>query len=94
MVTGDTRVPILIGSITLEEITHPFGLITTLSDQSLFGSQKSALSVALRADKAIAAKVPTGGEGRVAPILALAVGNEAGQTIPKLPRVVPDTLRP
>jgi len=74
VVTGDVRVPILVGSITLEEMTHPFGLITTLRDQSLFGYGSAVLSDALRADATIEATVPSAGQNQAGPTLALPIG--------------------
>lgn len=71
VVKDDTRAPILIGSITLEKMTHPFGLITTLRDGSPPVSARSTLDSALRAEKAINAIVPSAGKIQVGPVLAL-----------------------
>ncbi len=74
VIAGDTQVPLLVGSITLEEMTHPFGLINTLRDQNLFGYGSLAFDDALRADRTIDVIVPSAGENRVGPILALPIG--------------------
>ena len=55
-------------------MTHPFGLITTLRDQSLFGYGSVGLGEALRADGTITALVPSAGQNQAAPILALPIG--------------------
>lgn len=88
VVADNLRIPILVGSITLEEIIHPFELITTLRDYSPASFSKLALVAALRTDKTVTSIVPGDGEQKVSPILALPVGsslkigNEAGQIKP------------
>jgi len=100
VVKGNMRAPILIGSVTLEDITHPFGLITTLRDHGPPYAARLALDAALSADKTIIATVPTGEKSPIVPILArpigspLGLGTEAGQPTPSPARGAPDPSRP
>lgn len=97
---GAIRAALFVGAITFEEMTHPFSLMTTLHDRKPPNSAILTFASALRADKTVNTIMPTGGNRKVAPVLALPVGsplgtaNESGPTSPGTLKASPGFSNP
>ena len=96
LIAGATRTPLFAGSITIEEMTHPFGLMTTLHDRKPPNSALLTFAAALRADKTVNTIMPTGGNRKIAVPVGSPLGtaNESGPMSPGTLKASPGFSNP